>query len=226
MLHRGFSQLRLVGAVLGPSPGIDRALVQRLLFVGNDQVDIEINGVAEALAALAGAVRIIEREQPGLWFAVDAMAEFAFKCLGKTQPPRLGLFIPRNRLVNNLSRLAEPDLRGIDDPGPVLRGNHQAIDQRIERLAEVQVEQRLGGGEFYNFAVLVQAVESARAQFIEPFLERIVGKRGVGWGFCLLSLFGLSLGCTPPASRETGRRDACPRPAPGWMRQSHPPCRA
>src|SRR5258707_13699237 len=110
MLHRGFPQLRLVRAVLRPSPGINSAVVQRLLLVGNDQVDIEINGVAEPLATLTGTVGIVEGEQPGFWFAIDTVAEFAFKSLGKAQAPRLGFFIPRNRLVNDLSRLPEPDL--------------------------------------------------------------------------------------------------------------------
>ncbi len=104
------------------------------------------------------------------------------------------LFITRDRFVNNLSRLAEANLRGIDDPGPVLRRNHQAIDQRIDPLAEVEVEERLGGGEFYNFSVLVEAVESAGPQFIEPLFKRIARKGRIGKGFCFLSFFGLSLG--------------------------------
>jgi hypothetical protein len=103
MLQRGLPELCLVGAILGASPGIDRAFVQRLLLIGNDQVEIEVDGVAEALAALAGAIRVVEREQPGLGLAVDAVAEFAFKGLGEAQPFGFRFRITRNRFVNNLS---------------------------------------------------------------------------------------------------------------------------
>src|SRR5246127_5668497 len=106
------------------------------------------------------------------------MAKLALKCLGKAKTPRLGFFITRNCFKNNLSRLAEAYLRGIDDPGPVLRGDDQAIDQRIDPLAEVEVEKGFGGREFHDFPVLVEAVESAGAQFGEPFFERVVRKGG------------------------------------------------
>src|SRR6201999_2062465 len=103
MLHGCFPQLRLVRAILGPRPGINRAVVQSLLLIRDDQVDIEINGVAKALATLARAVRIVEREQPRFRFTVNAMAKLAFVGLGKAQTPWLGFFIPGNRLVNDLS---------------------------------------------------------------------------------------------------------------------------
>src|SRR5882757_1668370 len=108
------------------------------------------------------------------------MAQLALKRLRKTQPSGLGLSITGSSLKYNFPRLAEANLRCIDDPGPILCGNHQAIDQRIDSLAEVEVEERLGGGELYDFAVLVEAVESARAQFIEPLLESVVRKCGIG----------------------------------------------
>ena len=84
MLHGGLAESRLIRAILRPGPGIDGALVQRLLLVRNDQVQVEIDGVAEALAALAGSVRIVEREQPGLGLAVDAMAELTLEGLRET----------------------------------------------------------------------------------------------------------------------------------------------
>src|ERR1700733_12192535 len=89
MLHGGFPQLRLIRAILGPGPGIDGAIVQRFLLVRNDEVQVEIDSIAEALAALASAIRIIEREQPGLGLTVDAMAKFAFEGLREAEPPGL-----------------------------------------------------------------------------------------------------------------------------------------
>ena len=69
-------------------PGLDRAFVQRLAFVGNDEVEIEINGVAKALAARTGAIRIVERKQPRLRLFVAAAIVLALEALRKTQPLR------------------------------------------------------------------------------------------------------------------------------------------
>ncbi len=173
----------LVGPILGASPGIDRAFIQRLLLVGNDQVEIEVDGVAEALASLAGAVRVVEREQPGLRFAVDAVAEFAFECLGETQPSGFRFFIAGNGFEYDFARLAEADLGRVHDPCPVLRRDNQAIDQGVERLPKVNIEQRLGGGEFDNLAILVEPIEATCAQFAEPLLECLAGQGGIH-GFC------------------------------------------
>ena len=49
-------------AVARLGPRLDGAIGERLAFVGNHAVDIEINCVAEALAARARAVGIVERE--------------------------------------------------------------------------------------------------------------------------------------------------------------------
>src|ERR1700760_3510199 len=122
------------------------------------------------------------------------MAELALKRLRKTKPLGLCLFIPWDCFVNNFSRIAKANLGGIDDPGPVLRGNHQAINQRVERLPKVEVKERLRSGELYDFAVLVEAVESARAQFTESLLERIIRKCRIDGSFCFLFLFWLGLG--------------------------------
>ena len=47
-------------AILRFRPGLDRAFVQSFIFVGDDEVEIEVDGVAEALAARASAIRIVE----------------------------------------------------------------------------------------------------------------------------------------------------------------------
>ena len=41
-------------------PGFDGAFIQGLALVGDDQVKIDVDGVAEALAARASAIRIVE----------------------------------------------------------------------------------------------------------------------------------------------------------------------
>jgi len=46
--------------VLWFCPRLDSAFVEGLAFVGDDEAEIEIDGVAEALAARAGPIRIVE----------------------------------------------------------------------------------------------------------------------------------------------------------------------
>src|SRR5580658_2656083 len=46
--------------ILRFGPGLDRAFIQSLAFVWDDQVEIEIDRVAEALATWTGAIRIIK----------------------------------------------------------------------------------------------------------------------------------------------------------------------
>src|SRR6266853_2209983 len=52
------------------SPRLDRTFIQGLALVGDDEVEIEIDGVAETLATRAGAVRIVEGKQARLRFFV------------------------------------------------------------------------------------------------------------------------------------------------------------
>src|ERR1700682_1806549 len=53
-------RLRIQRAVTRPGPRLDGALLDCLAWVRNDQVQIEIDGVTEALAPWACAVRIVE----------------------------------------------------------------------------------------------------------------------------------------------------------------------
>ena len=53
--------------------------------VGEDEVGVEVDGVAEALAARAGAVGIVEGEEARLGLAVGAVAGGALECGGKAE---------------------------------------------------------------------------------------------------------------------------------------------
>ncbi len=68
-------------AVARLGPGLDHAFIDRLAAVGNHQVDVEIDGVAESLAARAGAVRIVERKQARLRLLVHQAAGLALEAL-------------------------------------------------------------------------------------------------------------------------------------------------
>ena len=109
-------QLGKQGSILGLGPGIDGAFVQRLRFVGNDQVEIEVDGVAKTLAARAGAVRIVERKQARFGLLVAQVAMFALEALRETRSLRR-LVVVRGSLEDDLAGLAIADFDGIYNAG-------------------------------------------------------------------------------------------------------------
>jgi hypothetical protein len=103
------------GAVFGGGPGGDCALVERLRLVGDDEVGVEVDGVAEALAARAGAVGIVEGEEARLGLAVGAVAGGALEGGGEAED--CGLAGPSRGTVSELdfAGLAVAGLDGVDD---------------------------------------------------------------------------------------------------------------
>ena len=61
-LFRETLQLGEERLVFRLGPRLDRALVQRLRRIRDHQIEIEINRVAESLAARASAIWVVERE--------------------------------------------------------------------------------------------------------------------------------------------------------------------
>ena len=110
------------GAVLGGGPRGDGALLEGAAAVGDDEVGIEVDGVAEALAAGAGAVGIVEGEEARLGLAVGAVAGGALECGGKPQAQRHG---SKNR-------------RSFDSGGCVAFAQDDSL--------EIQSARRRGGG--------------------------------------------------------------------------------
>jgi hypothetical protein len=53
-------QFREMRAVVGLGPRLDRALVDRLLLIGHDQLQVQLDDVAEAMAGWTGAERVVE----------------------------------------------------------------------------------------------------------------------------------------------------------------------
>src|SRR5450755_3041900 len=75
-------------AIARLGPRLDGAVVERLTGIGDHQIQIEVDRVAEALATRAGAVGIVEREQPRLGFLVDDAVVFAFEAVVEDQALR------------------------------------------------------------------------------------------------------------------------------------------
>src|SRR5262249_46585945 len=122
-------------------PGLDGAFVQRLRFVGDDEVEIEINGVAKSLAARTCAIGIVEREQTRFRFLITQVAGFAFEALRKAQTRRL--LFTRGGLENDLSRFTIGALDGVHDARASVGGDGNTIYQHEDWLREVDVQQRL-----------------------------------------------------------------------------------
>ena len=120
-----FSKERLV---LRLGPRLNRAFVQRLRRVGNHQIEVEIDRIAEALATRARAIRIVEREEPWLRFFVAYTAMLAFETVGKTDLLRWLIFT-RSRFKDHFTGFPVTAFDGIDDPGARIRRDCEAIGQ-------------------------------------------------------------------------------------------------
>src|ERR1035441_8225045 len=191
------------GAVLGGRPRRDGALLEGARAIGDDEVGVEVDGVAEALAAGAGAVGVVEGEEAGFGLAVGAMAGGALECGGVAEMLRLNesdrrsfdsggcassaqddsLFFSGLRgawdgVELNLAGLTIAGFDGVDDARAAVGRNGEAIDEDEDGLGEVEFEERLGSGEFDDLAGLVETVVAAAAEFGETVLECVgyVGK--------------------------------------------------
>ena len=61
--------------------------------------------------------------------------------------------------------LAVAGLDGVYYSAADLRVEGEAVDEDVDGLGEVEFEEGLGGGEFYDLAVLVEPVVAAAAEF-------------------------------------------------------------
>ena len=174
------AHLRCQRLVLGLGPRLDRAFGQRQRLVRNHQVQIEIDGVAEALAARARAERIVEREQPRLRLFVADVALLALEALREAEL-LCSFAFARRSLEQHFARFAITLLHRIDDAQARVRRNRDAIDQHQHRFGEIQIEQRLGRGELDHLPVLIEPVVAPLAQ-----LEQALLQQGIAAAFAAL----------------------------------------
>ena len=191
MLRARAKLLRVLpqAAITRLGPRFDRAVVEGFAAIGDDEIQIEVDGVAESLAARAGAVGIVEGEEARLGLLVDGAAVFAFealvedKALGRGAGARVGGEIPgwlRRSLRDSRSRWNRPGASGFGRDG-------QAIHENADGLREIDVEQSFRGREFVHAAILIEAVEAALLQVGEGLLHGVLrgaaaclrGARGV-----------------------------------------------
>src|SRR5215472_6097465 len=146
--------LRGVRPVLGLGPRFDCALGQRQGLVWDYEVEIEIDGVAESLAARARSEGVVEGEQPRLRLIVADVALLALEALREAEALR-GLAFARSGLEDYLSCFTIALLHGIHDAQARLGRYGDAIDQHQHRLRKVHFQQRFRRREFKNLAVLI-----------------------------------------------------------------------
>ena len=180
--------------VLGFCPRLDRTFIQSFFFVGDDEIEIEIDGVAEALATRTRAIRIVKRKQPRLGLFVAAAVVLALEALRKTQPLRRSLISIANRgFENHFARLAISDLDRVDNARALVRRDDQTVHQPKHRHGEIDVQQRLRSRELKHLPVLKQPVEPAFAQIEQARLHRIRGQFRLDRSFLRARLLGALL---------------------------------
>ncbi len=83
-----------VRPVVRLAPRLDGVLLDRLLLIGDDQVEVQFHHVAEAVTGRARAERIVEREQPRLRQLVEDAARAALEPLAEDVADRLARRAP------------------------------------------------------------------------------------------------------------------------------------
>ncbi len=135
----------VVGDV-GLAPRLDRALPQRRLRVGDDQLGVDLHPGAEPVAGRAGAERGVEGERPRLELVgVDRVLVGAGHLLGELQlaagvlrgqVDEVEHHQPARETERGLHRVGEPALRRLLDSQPV--------DHDLDRVLLLLVEGRRG----------------------------------------------------------------------------------
>ena len=206
-------QLAVHGPVLARGPGCDGVAVEGLRLVRDDEVRIKVDGVAETLAARAGAKGIVKGKEARLRFTVRTMTGGAFEGRREAVSRALLGLLPWESQELDLTGLAIAGLDRVNETRADLRRKRQTINEYEDRSIEVEFEKAFGCGELDDVAegsigrCLVEPVEATATQLAET---RSQGVRQVeGWGrirLGLLCAFDGSLG-----RRGLGGRSVCGR---------------
>ncbi len=130
-------------------PRVHRAVFQRQAAIRDNQVHVVVDRVAEPLASRARAHRTVEAEQIRLRLNERQPTSLAGELLAKVDAP-----VEPCRQKVHLARLAIADLHRVDDPLMLVRRNRKPVHQHLDRLTEVDIEQRFRAGELKNLPVL------------------------------------------------------------------------
>src|SRR5262249_15602891 len=132
----------LQAAVFGLGPRLDGAFGQRFGRVRNHQAQVEVNGIAESLAARASPKGVVKREQTWLRFLIGDAASLALEPVREAQLARI-LTFTRHGLEYDLAAFPVRLLHGVHDARALVAGHGDPVHQDVNRLAEIDVQQRL-----------------------------------------------------------------------------------
>ena len=162
--------------VIGFGPGVDGAIVEGAGGVGDDEGEVVIDGIAEALAGRAGALGVIEGEEGGFGDGEFEVAQAAGEAFREAEAEGFGF---AGLFEEDFASFAVAEFDGIDDALHLIGANDEAVGKDEDGLGEVEVEEGFRGGEFEGLAVLEEAGESAFAEVKEVVAE-FGGVAGVG----------------------------------------------
>ena len=167
-------------AVAGLGPRLDGAVVERLAGIGDDEIEIEVDRVPEALAAWACAVRVVEREKPRLGLLIDDAVVLALEAVVEDQTLGGIACGVGNKFEDGFAvTFAVADFDGINQARARLGIDGKPIDNDPHGLRIIDLEKCFGRGKFVQSAVLIEPVESALLDIAEGLAQGVLIRRGV-----------------------------------------------
>src|SRR6266571_2543937 len=190
-------------------PWFNGSVIEGLACIGDHEIQIEVDGVAETLAPRTRSVRIVEREKSRLGLLMERAVILAFESLVECQA--LG-GIPR-AICDEFEygfalAFAVADLDRVHQPRARFRIDGQTVDQHIHRFRKVHIEQRFRRGEFVDAACLIQPVEPALLKIQQRLPKRILRRTGSRF---LPTAFRVAGRCWPAHSKLVQHVKAAPR---------------
>src|SRR5208337_1121054 len=166
-------------AVARLGPGLNGAIIERFAGVGDDEVEIEIDGVAKALAARACAIGIVEREETRLGLLIKRTVILALEALIEGEALGGGAGGIGGKFQDGFAAaFAVADFDGIDEARAGVGVGGEAVDKNVDGLGEIDVQERFRRVKFVDAAFLVEPVEAALLQILQHQAQGILGRRG------------------------------------------------
>src|SRR5208337_3545577 len=130
-------------AVTRLGPRLNRAIIERFAGIGDNEVEIEIDGVAKALAARACAIGIVEREETRLGFLIERAVILALKALVEREALGGGAGGIGGKFQDGFAAaFAIADFNGVDEARAGDGVGGEAVDKNVDGLGEINVQER------------------------------------------------------------------------------------
>ena len=174
-IARPFFHVLQERAITRFGPRFDGAFIERFAGIRDDEIEIEVDGVAEALATRASAVGIVEGKKARLGLLIKRAVVLAFEALIEREA--LGGIAGRigDEFENGFAvAFAIANLDGVRESRARFGADGEAIDEHIDGLREIHVEKSFGRRKFVDAAILIEAIEAALLDVAEGLFERLL----------------------------------------------------